>query len=204
VILIWGLRVIYKTLAEGMFFCPGCGGDRDYRGRQARRWFTLFWVPVIPLRVLGDVVECGTCGNRYDDKVLDLPTSAQLAAALQQGMRALVTAVLRSGNPGDRTARALAVEAVWDVGGSGYDDDRLSQELATVPQDVRACLTPLAGQLEVAGREAFLSQAVRIAVADGPATEDECLVMHSAGEALQMTPVHIQGVLDAVSRTAAD
>jgi len=28
-LLIWGLRVIYRTLGQGVFFCRRCGGDRE-------------------------------------------------------------------------------------------------------------------------------------------------------------------------------
>ena len=33
--ILWGLRVIYRTLGNGVFFCRRCGGDRKYRHRTA-------------------------------------------------------------------------------------------------------------------------------------------------------------------------
>ena len=47
-LIIFGLRVFYRTIAQGTFHCRRCGGDRPYRHRVGRRWFTLFFLPVIP------------------------------------------------------------------------------------------------------------------------------------------------------------
>ena len=59
-ILIWGWKSRLKTLSQGTFHCPHCQADRQYDQRQARRWFTIFWIPLIPLKVLGTFVECTT------------------------------------------------------------------------------------------------------------------------------------------------
>src|ERR1700738_4957036 len=63
--LIWGWRSRSKVLSQGTFFCPHCGGDRQYAHKQARRWFTLFFLPVIPLKVLGEFVECQKIGRAH-------------------------------------------------------------------------------------------------------------------------------------------
>src|SRR6202046_4923146 len=99
VLIIFGLRVFYRTIAQGAFYCRRCGGDRQYRRRSGRRWFTLFFIPVIPLNAVGDHVQCTTCNARYVPEVLNQPTTAQMQAALPAGMRAAVSAMLRSGDP---------------------------------------------------------------------------------------------------------
>ena len=43
--ILWGLRVIYRTLGNGVFFCRRCGGDRAYRHRAGRRYITVFFIP---------------------------------------------------------------------------------------------------------------------------------------------------------------
>ena len=91
-ILIWGWKSRLKTLAHGSFHCPHCQADRAYDHRQARRWFTFFWIPLIPLKVLGTFIECTTCKSGYDERVLTLPTNASLAdnlsIALREGLQA--------------------------------------------------------------------------------------------------------------------
>jgi len=56
-LIIWGLRVIYRTMGRGIFFCRRCGGDREYRHRAGRRYVTVFFVPLIPLALAGYPVQ---------------------------------------------------------------------------------------------------------------------------------------------------
>jgi uncharacterized membrane protein len=195
-----GTRVRCTTLDSGTVFCPGCGGDRRYRRRFARRWLAVFGVAVLPLAALAEVIECDGCGGTYGEEVLAEPTSGQLTAILQQAMRALVTAVLRAGDPTEDRARALAVAAVAGVGATGFDDAALARALATVPADVSAYLRPLADQLEVAGREALLARAVTIAAAGGPLSESQRATLRVVGAALELSPAHVHGVVDIASR----
>ena len=110
-LLIWGLRVFYHTVGQGTFHCRKCGGDRQYRRRAGRRFFTLFFIPVIPLNRTGEHVQCMTCKTRYVMDVLTLPTAAQMQAALPAGMRAAATAMLLAGDRGSAAARQLTPEA---------------------------------------------------------------------------------------------
>jgi len=76
-LLIMGMKARLKVLAEGMFACPNEGGEHHYRHVSARRWFTLFWIPVLPLGRLGEYVECTSCGAQYDTTVLGQPLNPQ-------------------------------------------------------------------------------------------------------------------------------
>lgn len=129
-IFIWGLRVVYRTLGKGEFFCRRCGGDRGYRHRSGRRFITVFFIPLIPLTKTGEHVQCMTCKTRYVTEVLKLPTTAALQLSLAAGMRALVVAMLRAGDPDSRLARRRAIEAVAGTGERGYDEAALDADLA--------------------------------------------------------------------------
>ncbi len=65
-ILFFGWKVRFATVSEGQFHCPYCRADRPYERQLARRWFTLFFLPILPLKVLGEVVKCGYCHNHFD------------------------------------------------------------------------------------------------------------------------------------------
>ena len=117
-LIIFGLRVFYRTIAQGTFHCRRCGGDRQYRRRAGRRWFTLFFIPVIPLNSVGEHVQCTTCRARNLTDALSQPTTAQMQAALPAGMRAAAAAMLRSGDPASPAARQRAIEAVTGIRGA--------------------------------------------------------------------------------------
>ena len=80
VLIIWGVRVFFHTAGQGAFCCPRCGADRRYRRRSGRRFFTLFFVPIIPLSKVGEHVQCATCRTRYHPEALTLPRPAEQSA----------------------------------------------------------------------------------------------------------------------------
>ncbi len=71
-IIIFGNKVRYKTLATGQFYCPQCKAKRDYELRQARNWFSIYFIPIFPLNQLGEVVTCLTCGTNFPREVLSV------------------------------------------------------------------------------------------------------------------------------------
>jgi len=75
-----------------------CGGDRPVPTAFRPRWFTLFFIPVIPLNAVGEHVQCTTCKTRYVVDVLNQPTTAQMQTALPRACEPR-SAMLRSGDP---------------------------------------------------------------------------------------------------------
>jgi hypothetical protein len=194
-LLIFGLSVFFRTVGEGVFHCQNCGGDRGYRRRAGRRWFTLFFLPVIPLGRLGEIVECRTCRTRYRTTALRLPTAEQMSAALPAGMRAAAALVLLAGADGDEAARARAVEAVQGYGELYYDDDALDGDLGMPPAFLAEEVATAGAHLAVEAKEWFLAQAVRVALADGPLSETERQTLHEVAARLGMTQAHALGVI---------
>jgi hypothetical protein len=169
-LLIWGLRVIYRTLGQGVFFCRRCGGDREYRHRAGRRFITVFFIPLVPLAKTGEHVQCLTCKTRYVTEVLRLPTTADMQLALSAGMRALVVAMLRVGDPANPLARRRAIDAVVGTGEPGYDDAALDADLEGPTETEIDKIAAFGGQLQVEAKEWYFAEAIRIALADGPLT----------------------------------
>jgi uncharacterized tellurite resistance protein B-like protein len=204
VLLIFGLSVFFRTVGQGDFHCPGCGGDRHYRQRIARRWFTLFFVPVIPLNRVGEVVECTTCRTRYNLDVLRLPTAREMSAALPAAMRASAAAVLGAGDPSASAARARAVEAVCGYGMTDYDDALLAEDLEEAPDVFGDVIAQAGAQLTTEAREWFLAQVVRIALADGAIGTGERQALHTVAGRLGMTPAHTVGVISTTEGAARE
>ena len=194
-LLIFGLSVFFRTIGEGDFHCANCGGDRHYRRRIARRWLTLFFLPVIPLNGVGEVVECAACRARFNLDALRLPTAEQMAATLPVAMRAAVVTVLAAGDPFDTAARGRAVEAIRGYGSADFDDEMLEADLARPAGDSDEVIIQAGVQLKAEAREWFLAQVVRIALADGAITDAERQALHLVAGRLGMTPAHAVGVI---------
>jgi len=99
--LIWGWRALNSVLSTGTFHCPYCAGDAAYRLMRSRRWFTVFFLPVIPLEVLDSFVECDHCGHAFVEAVLTRQTTQQLQHEVMLARRAAIAhLVAASGHPG--------------------------------------------------------------------------------------------------------
>ena len=189
-LIIWGLRVVYHTIAQGVFYCRKCGGDRSYRHRAGRRFITLFFIPVVPLNKTSEHVQCVTCKTRYVTEVLSLPTAAQMQAALPAGVRALVSVMLRAG---DRGCLRRPAPRDRDGGSRGRAGLRRRRARRRPGPAARHRASPYRGARRSAqargAKEWYLAELVRIALADGPLTGAE----RAAAEAIAARPRHDPG-----------
>ncbi len=71
-IIIYGWTTKEKTLESTEFFCPNCREHRDCEHRAVKRYFTLYFIPLIPLGTVGEFIHCDTCEGQFDTAVLDL------------------------------------------------------------------------------------------------------------------------------------
>jgi hypothetical protein len=201
-LIIFGFRVFYRTIAQGTFHCRKCGGDRQYRHRVGRRFFTLFFIPVIPLNKVGEHVQCTTCRTRYVVEVLAQPTTAQMQMALPAGVRAAVSAMLRSGDPGSSAARQRAITMVTGAGGQSYDEAALEEDLRQPDSAIRAALNQVGSQLTTQAKEWYLADVIRIGMADGPLTDSERGAAQAIGVDLGMTQAQVLGVIAMTEQSA--
>lgn len=193
-ILIGGLKVRLKQVDVRTFACPRCGVDRSGRLMQARRWLTFFFVPLIPLKVLGNFVQCGHCDGQFDEAVLGAPTADVLADQLMIATRHGAAGVVRA-SANAPAARAAAIAVVTECG-FAHDEDQLDVDLAgSGDGQTLGWLRHVAGSMSTHGTESFLARMASIALADGPIDDGERSVLESMGAALGMTPAHVAGVL---------
>lgn len=163
----FGLRVFFSTVGQGVFHCPRCVGDRQYRLRAGRRFFTMFFVPVIPLTRVGEHVQCMACQARFHTDVLGLPTAGQMAAALPEGMRTAAVTMLRAGGSASPAARQRAVEAIRGAGANGYGPATLDADLGQPVNLGAGALDQVGSQFTPEAREWFFAQVVRLLLSTG-------------------------------------
>lgn len=202
-LIVFGFRVRASKVSEGEFFCPRCGADRHYVLQRFRRWFTLFFLPVFPMSgSQGEQVKCQTCNSAFRPEVLQAPTSARLSETIRDTMRLAAVAMLLAGNSWDPTARRAAIDAIVSTGANGYDDGHLSEDLyGSDSSQLVPRVNQLASVLNDQGKEMFVTQLARIAVADGPIDENEQAVLNTIGAGLGMSAAHVLGITAAVTNT---
>ncbi|MEV0226490.1 TerB family tellurite resistance protein [Streptomyces sp. NPDC050704] len=213
---ILGTRTAWTTVGDGEFFCPGCGGDRNYQRLTGRRRFICLGVPVLPRGETGPVVECAACRHRYSADVLDHPTTTRFAAMLRDAVHTVALAVLAAGGSCARTSLETAAHAVRSAGFDDCTEDQLAALVEALAADtgrligepcgpglaieLHEALDPLAPHLAPTGREAILLQGARIALADGPYTPAERETLTTVGAALTICADDVTRLL-AAART---
>ncbi|HEY7072072.1 MAG TPA: hypothetical protein VH479_18235 [Acidimicrobiales bacterium] len=196
-LLIWGWRTRFKIVANGLFHCPSCGADRHFARKQARRWFTVFFLPLIPLKVLGEFVECQTCKKGYDERILQMPTSAALTEHLVAATREGVVQLLRVDD--SPSGRAAALIALSQVSGVAWSDEILASDLVSL--DVTHLphrLRQLGEVMNEHGKEGFLASLANIAAGGGVIAAPSRQTLDAMAADLGMTPAHARGVIDQV------
>ncbi|MDX2943431.1 TerB family tellurite resistance protein [Streptomyces caniscabiei] len=211
-----GTRIAWTGVGDGEFFCPGCGGDRNYQRLTGRRRFTLLGVPVLPRGETGPVVECAACRHHYTLDVLDHPTTTRFSAMLRDAVHTVALAVLAAGGAASRTSLSVAAGAVRSAGFDDCTEDQLGALVEALAADtgrvhgepcgpglaieLHEALDPLAPHLAPTGREEILLQGARIALADGPYTPAERDTLATVGAALTICADDVTRLL-ATART---
>lgn len=92
--IIFGTRTTNPTAGQGMFNCPRCGPQKPYTHRKSKRWFTLYFIPVIPLGTAGEYVECDVCAGTFGLEALHYDPKAEQAEMFDRIRRLAVLAML--------------------------------------------------------------------------------------------------------------
>ncbi|MCW8125123.1 zinc ribbon domain-containing protein [Microbulbifer halophilus] len=202
--IIFGTRGITTTPQRGDFHCPTCSDTQNYALKRVRRFFTLYFIPLIPLNKLGEYVECRSCKDTYKPRVLDYDP-AENARALEAEYhravkRVMIHTLLADGVVDDDEVRTAA-DTYQKVAGRAIDEAELRREIQVVQaagEDLGATLRGLQGSLNDEGKELALRAALLVAMADGEFQSEEQALVADIGANLGMTKAHIQGVISSL------
>ncbi|MFB6435974.1 TerB family tellurite resistance protein [Streptomyces sp. NPDC056411] len=132
---VMGVRTSWRTVGDGEFFCPDCGGDRNYLRRSGIRRFTILGIPLLSRGITGPVLECSACQGHFGLDALDHPTTVRLSAMLRDAVHTVTLALLAAGGTASRTVRDTAVDAVRAAGFPDCSEDQLLTLLAALAAD---------------------------------------------------------------------
>lgn len=198
--IIFGTRGITYSAGDGDFHCPQCGPAK-YKLKRVRRFFTLYFVPLIPLDKLGEYVECTRCSGTYNETVLSFDPSAgnkafeaefQIAVRRTMVLMALADGVIE---PEEITTLGNVYGKLINKQVTPESVQAEIEEARRDGRGVEEYLASLVGSLNDNGKELVVKAAFAVAVADGEFQEDEQELMKTIGKALQMSGAHLNGVL---------
>ena len=199
--IIFGTRGITTTPEKGTFYCPRCQDNQNYNLKRVRRFFTLYFIPIIPLDMLGEYVECPACQGTYDPEILDYDPreeNQRLEALYFVAVKhVMIGMLLADGVIDDNEVRTLQT-IYQDMTGTQLPEDEIREEIAVVRASGNSpveLVAQLNGQLNDVGRETVIRAAYSIAAADGHVDPSEMALIGDIGKTLGFTPAHLAGVL---------
>lgn len=192
--IIFGTRGLTSTVNTGIFHCPRCGPQKNYAHRQVKRWFTLYFIPCIPMGVAGEYIECNHCAGTFGVEALHYDPGAERQKTMDEIKRILVLTALHAGPITD--ARFAGLRSA--IGGIS-DQDCSLQELqfeVSMAQQAQAQMIPyvrhMAGGFTDEGKNAILSTAFFALNDQGQLGPREEQALIDLGTALGMSPSLVQ------------
>ena len=91
--IIFGTKYKHNKICEGDFFCPRCNMQRHYHHKKMQRYFSLYFIPIIPMGSKGEFIECQTCGTTFEMTVLQMkaapkpPNLAQMMNNIESDLK---------------------------------------------------------------------------------------------------------------------
>lgn len=205
--IIFGTRGIRTTMEEGEFLCPQCATNKRYKHKKVTNFFTLYFIPLIPLGRAGDYVECQTCEGTFVSRVLDY--NPQLAgdnfqSEYEKAMRhSMVMMMLADGEIDDN--EMLTVQRI--INKFGHHDmslDELEDYVDQVEDENEAVDTYLrrvTPNLNEHGKEIIIKCAITVAGADGHIDQSEIDMIKEMARAMDMSASHLKGILSDMSKS---
>jgi len=63
--IIYGTKTVGSTVKSGKFNCPNCRRQESYKLRNYKKYFHIFFIPLLQMRDLGDELSCFFCNTSY-------------------------------------------------------------------------------------------------------------------------------------------
>lgn len=200
--IIFGTRGVKFKIDEGRFACPQCAAERDYKHKKVRRFFTLYFIPLIPLDSLGDFVECQSCKGTFVSNVLDYQPELggdQFQSEYEKAMRHTMIMMMLADGEIDDNEMDMVLKIINKFGHNDITMEELEDlvdvvESQNIPID--KYLLKITPSLNEHGKEIIIKCAMAVAASDGHVDQSEIdLIMHMA-DVMEMSKYHIKGLME--------
>jgi len=198
--IIFGTRGVKSTMEKGEFDCPQCEANRAYKHKKVTRFFTLYFIPIIPLGRLGDFVECQTCKGTFISKVLEYnesPGADAFLAEYEKAMKHSMVLMMLADGEIDENEMLVVQKIVNKFGHNDVTLDQLEayvQQVQRNPQDVSTYLKGVAPSLNEHGKETIIKCALSVAAADGNIDDSEMLLVKEMAMTMEMSAFHLKSI----------
>ncbi len=196
--IIFGTRSMESVRSTGTFNCPRCGRLKPYRHKSVNRWFTLYFIPVIPMGSAGTYVQCGACGATYGEAVLSYDPEAETRQLYLKLRGLLMLVAMADGTPPDADELRAIGAAYEEATGTPLPADIIESDMRNAStSNIQLALfaRQLGQQLNYQGKAMFMKAAFRVLCAKGPPRQDASAVIAEITQAMQLNAAHVKQIL---------
>lgn len=195
--IIFGTRGIASTEESNHFNCPQCRTKRDGSLKNVRTFFTLYFIPLIPMGSRGRYVECHSCGGNFAEEVWNYDPEQEKAQTMQQMLRVMIVAALADEEV-DRFERAEIKKQYMELTGLPIADSTLDQEIKMAAES-RVTLSMFVGGLVEGlsghGRALVLKLAYKVMTAAGEMTPSQDRAFNHLADTLAIPKAQVQELI---------
>ena len=203
--IIFGTRGVKSTIKEGNFNCPQCEDTKPFRHRKVTNFFTLYFIPLIPLGSAGEYVECRHCKGTFIPRVLNYKKEAtqdQFLSQYEKAMKHCMVLIMLADGEIDENEMIMVQKIINKFGHNDITLDQLEdyvKEVQSGPMDISTYLKSIAPSLNEHGKEVVIKCAYSVAASDGHVDDSEIALIHEMAETMQMSKSHLKGILSELS-----
>jgi len=197
--IIFGTRGVKSTFKSGNFNCPQCQENRFYRYRKVTKFFTLYFIPLIPLGNAGEYVECSDCKGTFIPRVLiNNPDKDEFLAIYEKAIRHSIVLIMLADGVIDDKKKVNVLAIINKFGTNDLSMPDLESYINVVKENnegVTTYLKKVGPALNEHGKETIIKCALAVAAADGKIDDTEMNLISKMGQSMQMSPSHLNGIM---------
>ena len=203
--IIFGTRGVKFKIDEGTFMCPQCATERDYKHKKVRRFFTLYFIPLIPLDSLGDFVECQDCKGTFVSRVLEYQPSVgenQFQSEYEKAMRHSMIMMMLADGEIDENELDMVLKIINKFGHNDMTMAELEDLVEVVElqnEPVEKYLSRITPSLNEHGKEIIIECAMAVAASDGHVDQSELDMIMLMADVMKMSKYHIKGLISDIT-----
>ena len=204
-----GIKGETTTVETGVFYCPHCNAQTQYHHNQVHEKATVFFIPVINLRLLGEYIECQNCDSTYEMEILDYNSEQEqkkIEAIYLVGIKKVMTTMMLADGKIDENEKNMMKDIYKNLADStlsDYDIDKEIKNCKANPQELDTCLKELFSCLNESGREIIIKVAYWVSIADDEVDEKEEKLLIKMAKHFQMSSAHLKGIISEVNEAVS-
>lgn len=173
--IIYGTRGKNVHAGDGQFLCPRCGVEKPYKHFEVKNYFTLYFIPLIPIGKAGEFVECGGCAGTFAPEILTYDPEVEREETATTFRRLCVLFLLDMNRCTQSTLEALQdiLSDTLDYDIERDDVARDVRQAQSAAPDTKKFVKSQTSEFADEGRLLLLITLRRILESEGPLQEHE-------------------------------